>query len=86
MLMMSFIGQIGQNGKMTMIIERQSIVSGKTYQMELDITQEQLNDFVDGISELAQDAFPHLSIDEREFIISGIHPVEWKELFGELED
>ena len=69
-----------------MIIEKQSIVSGKTYQMELDITQEQLNDFVDGISELAQDAFPHLSIDEREFIISGIHPIEWKELFGELED
>lgn len=69
-----------------MIIERQSIVSGKVYQMELDITQQQLNDFVDGISGLAQDAFPHLSCDEREFIISGIHPVEWRELFGELEE
>jgi hypothetical protein len=69
-----------------MIIEKQSIISGKTYQMELDITQQQLNDFVRGISGLAQDAFPHLSVDEREFIISGIHPVEWNELFGELED
>ena len=86
MLMMSFIGQIGQNGKMTMIVERQSIVSGKTYQMELDITQEQLNDFTNGRTGLIQEAFPHLSIDEREFIISGIHPIEWKELFGELED
>lgn len=79
MLMMSFIGQ---NGKMTMIIERQSIISGKTYQMELDITQEQLNDFTNGRTGLIQEAFPHLSIDEREFIISGIHPTEWHELFG----
>ena len=83
MLMISFIGQ---NGRMTMIIERQSIVSGKTYQMELDITQEQLNDFTNGRTGLIQEAFPHLSVDEREFIISGIHPVEWRELFGELED
>ena len=75
MLMMSFIGQIGQNGK-TMIVERQSIVSGKTYQMELDITQEQLNDFTNGRTGLIQEAFPQLSVDEREFIISGIHPTE----------
>jgi hypothetical protein len=69
-----------------MIIEKQSIISGKTYQMELDITQEQLNDFTNGRTGLIQEAFPYLSIDEREFIISGIHPIEWKELFGELED
>ena len=69
-----------------MIIERQSIVSGKTYQMELAINQQQLNDFLDGKLGLAQEAFPHLSIDEREFIISGIHPIEWRELFGELEE
>ena len=69
-----------------MIIERQSIVSGKVYQMELDITQQQLNDFFNGRLGLIQEAFPNLSIDEREFIISGIHPIEWRELFGELED
>jgi hypothetical protein len=69
-----------------MIIERQSIVSGKVYQMELDVTQQQLNDFFNGRLGLIQEAFPHLSIDEREFIISGIHPTEWRELFGEIED
>jgi hypothetical protein len=69
-----------------MIIERQSIVSGKVYQMELDITQQQLNDFTNGRLGLIQEAFPQLSIDEREFIISGIHPIEWRELFGELEE
>ena len=65
-----------------MIVERQSIVSGKMYQMDIDITQEQLNDFTNGRTGLIQEAFPHLSIDEREFIISGIHPTEWYELFG----
>lgn len=65
-----------------MIIERQSIVSGKMYQMDIDITPKQLFDFMNGKSGLAQEAFPDLSIDEREFIISGIHPTEWHELFG----
>lgn len=81
--MMLFIGQIGQNGRMTkMIVERKSIVSGKVYQMDINITEEQLFDFMNGKSGLAQEAFPDLSIDEREFIISGIHPTEWMELFG----
>ena len=81
--MMSFIGQIGQNGRMTkMIVERKSIVSGKMYQMDINITPEKLFDFLNGKSGLAQDAFPELSADEREFIISGIHPTEWMELFG----
>lgn len=65
-----------------MIVERQSVVSGKMYQMDINITPEQLFDFLNGKSGLAQDAFPDLSIDEREFIISGIHPDEWNELFG----
>lgn len=30
-----------------------------------------------------QVAFPHLTADEREFILSGITKEEWKELFGE---
>ena len=64
-----------------MIVERKSIVTGKVYEMEIDITVQQLFDFMNGRSGLAQEAFPHLSAEEREFIISGIHPIEWKELF-----
>lgn len=30
-----------------------------------------------------QDAFDNLSSDEREFLITGITPEEWKALFGE---
>jgi hypothetical protein len=32
---------------------------------------------------LIQEAFPELTADEREFILSGITKEEWKELFGE---
>jgi len=69
-----------------MIVERKSIVTGKVYEMNINITQQQLFDFMNGRSGLAQEAFPDLSIDEREFIISGIHPIEWNELFGNEEE
>lgn len=69
-----------------MIVERKSIVTGKVYEMEINITTQQLFDFMNGRSGLAQEAFPHLSVDEREFIISGIHPTEWMELFGNEEE
>ena len=32
---------------------------------------------------LVQDAFPYLSADEREMLISGICPTCWKKTFGE---
>ena len=34
----------------------------------------------------AQDAFPYLSADEREMLISGICPQCWDNMFGEEED
>ena len=33
-----------------------------------------------------QDAFPHLSIDDREFLLTGITPEEWNEYIGEEPD
>lgn len=65
-----------------MIVERKSIVTGKVYEMDINITVQQLFDFMNGRSGLAQEAFPDLSPEEREFIISGIHPTEWEQLFG----
>jgi hypothetical protein len=69
-----------------MIIRRTSPYSGKEFKMEIDITEQQLRDFYDDKSGLIQDAFPHLTADEREFIISGIHPAEWDMLFGEMNE
>jgi hypothetical protein len=54
--------------------------------MDIDITEQQLRDFYEDKLGLIQDAFPHLSADEREFILTGIHPAEWEKLFGEMEE
>jgi len=35
---------------------------------------------------LIQDAFPALSSDDREFILTGITPEEWQEIFGDEEE
>ena len=64
-----------------MLIIRTSPFSGKTNSMEIKVTLEQLSSWqVDGI--LIQDAMPHLTPDEREFIKTGITPEEWDSAFN----
>jgi len=48
--------------------------------MELNITEKQLKDWKAGV--LAQEAFSNLSDNEREFIMTGITPEEWDNVFG----
>ncbi len=64
-----------------MEIARKSQYSGEWNVMELDITQEQLDAYEDGEGRI-QDIFPNLSPDEREFLMTGITPEEWKQIFG----
>ena len=64
-----------------MLITRKSLISGNINSMSLPITEEQYNAWEQGT--LVQDAMPHLSPDEREFVMSGITPEEWAETFGE---
>ena len=64
-----------------MLIERTSMISGKTNSMELPITNTQLDRWTGG--ELIQDVFPDLEIDQREFLMTGITPEEWTRTFGE---
>ena len=59
-----------------MIVSNVSIISGKQYGMDLNITQEQYEEWLH-TERLVQDIFPDLSADEREFLISGITPEEW---------
>ena len=66
-----------------MLIERTSMISGKTNSMELPITNAQLDRWTGG--ELIQDVFPDLEIDQREFLMTGITPEEWNRTFGEEE-
>ena len=51
--------------------------------MELPITEAQLEAHRNG--ELVQNVFPTLSVEEREFLVSGISPKEWNDLFGNME-
>lgn len=60
-----------------MRVIRRSNITGKTHEMELPVTNEQINAYEAGA--LLQDAFPNLAAPEREFIKSGITPDEWQE-------
>jgi hypothetical protein len=52
--------------------------------MDLDITPEQIAEFEAGGK--VHKVFHHLNADQREFILSGITPEEWKEYIGSDED
>ena len=66
-----------------MLVTKQSPISGKLNSMELPITEAQLKAHQNG--ELVQNVFPTLSREEREFLVSGISPKEWNDLFGNME-
>jgi len=65
-----------------MIVTRKNIFTGQSRSLDLDVTQEQLNRWKGG--EKIQNVFPHLSVDEREFLMTGIIGEEWNELTEEL--
>ena len=66
-----------------MLVTKQSPISGKMNSMELPITEAQLKAHQN--VELVQNVFPTLSREEREFLVSGISPKEWNDLFGNME-
>jgi len=67
----------------TMIIAKCSTITGLAHFAELAITKEQVTAFSNGTK--VQHAFPNLSMEEREFLLSGIVPEEWNEAFGDTE-
>lgn len=71
-----------------MLITRTSQISKTNSTMELDITYEQLDRVNNRYEskELIQNIVPNLSMEEREFLITGITPKEWNELFNPIED
>ena len=66
-----------------MQITRKSTITGLTHEMNLPITQQEIDRWQGG--ELIQDVFPYLSDDQREFLKTGITAEEWEEAFGEEE-
>ena len=65
-----------------MEVFRQCKITGEEYSVQM-----MTDDFIawrdDGV--LVQDALPYLSAEEREFLVSGINPTEWSELYEEDE-
>ncbi len=63
-----------------MKITKVSTLTGIIHTREIPVTAAQLLKWDEG--ELIQNAMPNLSPDDREFLMSGITPEEWKAEFG----
>lgn len=67
---------------------RTSQYSGRTHEMEIPLTNEEFEAatlrWESGV--LIQDAFPTLSIDQREFLLTGMTPEEWDEYEDDEEE
>lgn len=70
----------GCSGKLT--VSRKSLFSGRTNTMTLPIDHARFMAWRRG-EYLIQDAFPDLSAEEREFLMSGATPEEWDAEFKE---
>lgn len=63
-----------------MLIQRRSPLSGRTNEMDIPVTTEQLNAWQQGA--LIQNAMPNLSPAQREFLMTGITAEEWDGMFS----
>lgn len=63
-----------------MKVTRKSMISGESHTMDLPITQAQLETWMES-NTLIQNAFPHLTEDQREFLLTGTTAEEWNETF-----
>ena len=64
-----------------MQVARVSHISGLNV-LDLPVTQEQLDAYIKG-NLMIQDAFPNLTPDQREFIMTGHTPADWELIFAE---
>lgn len=64
-----------------MKITRVSMFTGKTHTLDIDVTEEQIMRWKNGM--LIQNAMPNLSPEDREFLMTGVTAEEWKATFGE---
>lgn len=67
-----------------MQITKTSMFTGVTRTIEIDVTQEQINRWQNGV--LIQHAMPHLSANDREFLMTGVTPEEWDDALIEEEN
>jgi hypothetical protein len=63
-----------------MQITRTNPFNGEVNTLDIDVTDEQVQAYMDGA--LIQNAFPQLTAGEREFIKTGITEEAWDEMFS----
>lgn len=69
-----------------MQIVRTSIYSGRSSVMEINAAPDKLQRYMScGSPELIQDFFPELTYDERRFLMTGVTPEEWNQMFLDEE-
>ena len=61
-----------------MRVYRVSPFSGETNSMDINVTDDQIRAWQDGV--LIQNTMPNLNPAHREFIMSGTHPSEWEKM------
>jgi hypothetical protein len=79
-----------------MLVKRKSMLTGIEHELDIPITQEELDSMkevqiIPGLiskftvpGKLMQNAFPHLSPSQREYLMTGSTDEEWKETFREV--
>ena len=70
-----------------MKVTKTSQLTGKEHTMEIDVDQYQLIRIQNRShsNELIQNIVPHLPMEEREFLMTGITNEEWIRAFGEID-
>jgi hypothetical protein len=67
-----------------MLIKIQSVLTNVWHTEDLPVTQEELDSWKNG--RLVQEVFPHLTPDQRQFLISGVTAEEWEKAFGDEDN
>lgn len=68
-----------------MLVTRKSPLTGKTSTMDLPITEKQLHRWKVG-REPIQRVMPHLTAEQREFVMTGYTPEDWAVMFPPEEE
>lgn len=65
-----------------------SQLSGKEATMDINITEDELYRVENRYhtNELIQNIVPNLTMEEREFLMTGITSEEWNNMFGEIDE
>jgi hypothetical protein len=68
-----------------MYIKRKSVISGIERTRSIPVNPDEYMAWQAGLGSI-QDLMPYLSDNDREFILSGITPDEWDEMFADTDE